>query len=178
MSHRKRKLKRKNQSNKLNKLVSSLGMGLLAIIIVGFVVSGVDRLFFNTGLDTEFPDLGTLITKTAYEKKTGHKIEVEVLNGCNIPKLALMYTYYLRSEGIDVEAYKNADNSNHIETKILHHRGEIERALELADIMMIDKNRIIKDDNENLMFDLTLILGKDYVNLPSYSNALKFQPPY
>ena len=100
------------------------------------------------------------------------------MNGCNIPKLAHMYTYFLRSEGIDVEAYKNADKSNHIETKILHHRGEIERALELADIMMIDKNRIIKDDNENLMFDLTLILGKDYVNLPSYSNALKFQPPY
>jgi len=43
---------------------------------------------------------------------------------------------------------------------------------------MIDKNRIIEDDNENLMFDLTLILGKDYVNLPSYSDALKFQPPY
>ena len=100
------------------------------------------------------------------------------MNGCNIPKLALMYTNYLRSEGIDVEAYKNADHSKHIETKILLHRGEIERALELADIMMIDKNRIIKDDNENLMFDLTLILGKDYVNLPSYSDALKFQPPY
>ena len=65
MFHRKRKLKRKNKSNKLSKLVSSLGMGLLALIIVGFVVSGIDRLFFNTGLDTEFPDLGTLITKTA-----------------------------------------------------------------------------------------------------------------
>ena len=101
MFHRKQKLKRKNQTNKLSKLVSSLGMGLLALIIVGFVVSSVDRLFFNTGLDTEFPNLGTLITKTAYEKKTGHKIEVEVLNGCNIPKLALMYTFYLRSEGIE-----------------------------------------------------------------------------
>ena len=89
-----------------------------------------------------------------------------------------MYAFYLRSEGIDVEAYKNADNSNYIETKILHHRGEIERALELAEIMMIDKNKIIEDKDENLMFDLTLILGKDYVNLPSYPNALKYQPPY
>ena len=178
MLHRKRKFKRKKQSNKLSKLVSSLGMGLLALIIVGFVVSGVDRLFFNTGLDTEFPNLRTLITKTAYEKKTGHKIEGEVLNGCNIPKLALMYTYYLRSEGIDVEAYKNADNSNYIETKILHHRGEIERALELADIMMIDKSRIIEDQNETLFFDLTLILGKDYKNLSSYPNALMHQQPF
>ncbi len=80
--------------------------------------------------------------------------------------------------GIRILPIGRNDSSNHIETKILHHRGEIERAWELADIMMIDKNRIIKDDNENLMFDLTLILGKDYVNLPSYSDALKFQPPY
>ena len=178
MFHKKRNLKRRKQSHNLRKLVFNLGMGLLSIIVVGFVVSGVDRLFFNTGLDTEFPNLSTLITKSRYEKKTGHKIEVEVLNGCNIPKLALMYTYYLRSEGIDVEAYKNADNSNYSETSILHHRGEIERALELADIMMIDKNKIIEDKDENLMFDLTLILGKDYVNLHSYPNALKYQPPY
>ena len=153
-------------------------MGLLSLILVGFVVSGIDRLFFNTGIDTEFPDLSTLIIQSTYEKKTGHKIEVEVLNGCAIPKLALMYTLYLRSEGIDIEAYKNADNSNYIETTILHHRGEIERAFELAEIMMMDKNKIIEDKDENLMFDLTLILGKDYVELPSYPNALKHQPPY
>jgi len=153
-------------------------MGLLSLILVGFVVSGIDRLFFNTGIDTEFPDLSTLIIQSTYEKKTGHKIEVEVLNGCAIPKLALMYTLYLRSEGIDIEAYKNADNSNYIETTILHHRGEIERAFELAEIMMMDKNKIIEDKDENLMFDLTLILGKDYVDLPSYPNALKHQPPY
>ena len=178
MFHKKRQLKRKNQSNKLRKLVFNLGMGLLSILVVGFVVSGIDRLFFNTGLDTEFPDLSLLITKTNYEKKTGHKIEVEILNGCGIPKLARMYTEYLRSAGIDVEEYKNANNANHIETKILHHRGELERALELARIMMIDKNKIIEDKDESLMFDLTLILGKDYVNLQSYPNALKYQLPY
>ena len=178
MSHRKRKLKRKNQSNKLSKLVFSLGMGILSIIIVGFVVSSVDRLFFNTSLDTEFPDLSKLITKTAYEKKTDHKIVVEILNGCGIPKLARMYTEYLRSEGIDVMDSRNADDFNYIETKILHHRGEIEAAWELANILMIDKNRIIEDNNENLFFDLTIIIGKDYSNLPSYSKALFHQQPF
>jgi len=178
MSHRNRKFKRKNQLIKLKKLVTSLGMGLLSIIVVGFIVSSVDRLFFNTGLNTKFPDLSTLITKTVYEKKTGHKIQVEILNGCGIPKLASMYTEYLRSEGIDVLDSKNADNFDVIETKILHHRGEIERAVALANIMMIDKNNIIEDKNENLFFDLTLILGKNYKNLPSYPNALMHQPPF
>ncbi len=178
MSPRKRKHRRNNQSNKLRKLIPNLGMVLLSLIVVCFIISGLDRFFFNTGLDTEFPDLSKLITKTTYEKNTGHKIDIEVLNGCDVPKLALMYTHYLRSEGIDVEAYKNADNSHYIETTILHHRGEIERAFELADIMMMDKNRIIEDKDETLMFDLTLILGKDYVDLLSYPNALKYQPPY
>jgi len=153
-------------------------IGLLSIIVVGFMVSGVDRLFFNVALDTEFPDLSKLITKTAYEKKTGHKIGVEILNGCGIPKLARMYTEYLRSEGIDVLDSKNANNFDKIETKILHHRGKIERALALADIMMIDRNRIIADIDENLFFDLTLILGKDYKDLPSYPKVLMHQPPF
>ena len=178
MFHRRRKLKRKTQSNKLSKLVSNLGMGILSIILIGFVVSSVNRIFFNDGLDTEFPDLSTLITKSHYEKKTGHKIQVEIWNGCGIPKLARMYTYYLRAEGIDVLDSKNANDFNHTETKILHHRGDIERALELANIMMIEKNRIIEDKDDNLFFDLTLILGEDYLNLPSYRNALMHQQPF
>ena len=178
MSLKKRKLKRKNKTNRLNKLVSRLGIGFLSIIVVGFVVSGIDRLFFNSDLNTEFPNLSTLLTKNTYEKKTGHKIEVEILNGCGIPKLASMYTEFLRSEGIDVLDSKNADNFDQIETKILHHRGEIDRALALADILMIDRNRIIADKDDNLFFDLTLILGKDYKNLPSYPNALMHQQPF
>ena len=37
---------------------------------------------------------------------------------------------------------KNAKNFNQSNTIILHHRGEIERALTLAKIMMIDKNNL------------------------------------
>ena len=178
MSLRKRNTRRKSTKSKLKGLVSNFSLGIVTVLVICFFISGIDRIFFNSGFDADYPDLSTLITKTPYEKKTGHKIQVEVLNGCNIPKLALMYTYFLRAEGIDVEAYKNADNSNYVETKILHHRGEIERALELADIMMIDKKRIIVDKDENLMFDLTLIIGKDYINLPSYRDAILFQPPF
>ncbi|SVE62893.1 uncharacterized protein METZ01_LOCUS515747 [marine metagenome] len=153
-------------------------MGILAIMVLGFLVSGVDRIFFNQGIEVEFADLGTLITKTNYEKKTDHKIQVEILNGCGIPKLARMYTNYLRSEGIDVLDSKNANHFNYIETKIIHHRGDIDRALELADIIMIDKNKVIEDKDESLFYDLTLILGKDYMNLSSYRNALMHQQPF
>lgn len=178
MPPRNRKLRRKAQSKRLKVQAANLGIGLISLIVIGFIVSGFDRLFFNDGINTEFPDLSTLITQTHYEKKTGHKIQVEIWNGCGIPKLARMYTNYLRSEGIDVLDSKNADNFDYIETKILHHRGAFERALTLAEIMMIDNNRILEDKNETLFFDLTLILGRDYLNLPSYHKALMHQQPF
>ena len=158
--------------------MTNASMGLLVILVMGFFISSIDRLFFNDGLDTEFPDLSSLITQTQYEKDTGHKIQIEIWNGCGIQKLAGIYSNYLRSEGIDVLDSKNADNFDYLKTKILHHRGAFERALTLAEIMMIDNNRILEDKNETLFFDLTLILGRDYLNLPSYHKALMHQQPF
>ena len=178
MSLRKRKIKRKSSKKKLNSIWSNLALGVLTVLVCGFLISGIGRLFFNSGYDPEYPDLSTLLTKNSYEKKTGHKIQVEIWNGCGIPKLARMYTEFLRSEGLDVMDSKNADNFNYVETKILHHRGEVERALVLADIMMIDKNRVFEDKNENLFYDLTLIIGKDCTNLESYRNAILHQQPF
>ena len=43
---------------------------------------------------------------------------------------------------------------------------------------MIDENRIIEDMDETLFYDLTLIIGKDYIDLPSYREAVLFQPPF
>ena len=178
MPHKRRLLKRNHQSIKLRGVILNLGMGILCLFILGFIFSGIDRMFFNHGMDIEKPNMEILFTKTSYEKETGHKIQVEILNGCGIPKLARMYTEYLRSEGFDVIDSKNADNFEYVTTKILHHRGGIERAYDLADIMMFDKNRIIENKNENLFIDLTLILGEDYKDLPSYRYALMYQQPF
>jgi len=178
MPLRNRRIKKKNQSKKFLKLGINLGTLLLLLIVLGFFYSGIDRLFYNDGINIEYPDLGALITQTQYEKNTGHKIQVEIWNGCGIPKLAQMYTNFLRSEGIDVLASANADNFDYLKTIILHHRGAIERALTVADIMKIDKNSIIEDHDDNLFFDLTLILGEDYLLLPSYRDALMHQQPF
>ena len=178
MSHRKRTTRRKPKKNNLKRLISKLTLGILSVLVVGFLASGINRIFFNSGIDAEYPDLSTLITKTKYEKKTGHKIQVEIRNGCGISNLARMYTDFLRDEGLDVLDSKNADHFNHLETKIFHHRGDINRALVLADILNIDKSNIIDDKNENLFYDLTLIIGKNYMDLLSYRDAILFQPPY
>jgi len=178
MSPRTRHYKKNSFFNKLKGLISNLFFGILAVLVFGFFISGVNRLFFNSGIDANYPDLSTLITKTKYEKKTGHKIQVEIRNGCGVSNLARMYTDFLRSEGLDVLDSKNADNFNYLETQILHHRGDLKRAQELAHILMIDESKIIDDKNESLFYDLTLIIGKDYITLPSYRGAVLFQPPF
>ena len=89
-----------------------------------------------------------------------------------------MYTDFLREKGFDVLDSKNADHFLYVETKILHHRGNFKRAMELANILMIDKSNIIDDKNESLFYDLTLIIGEDYITLPSYREAVLYQPPF
>ncbi len=153
-------------------------IGITGIMVLGFLVSGVDRLFFNDGHHAEYPDLSTLITQSQYEKKTGHKIKVEIWNGCGVPKLANMYKDFLRSEGLDVLDSRNADHFNYTESRILQHRGEHARALELADIMKIDTDNILQELDEHLYYDLTLIIGKDYSQLDSYRDAVLHQQPF
>ena len=177
MSPRNRPSRRKSNNN-LKTIVLNVTFGILALLVFGFLTSGINRIFFNSGIDADYPDLSTLLTKTSYEKKTGHKIQVEIWNGCGISNLAVMYKNFLRNEGLDVLDSKNADHFNYSKTTILHHRGDINRALVLADILKIDKSSIVNDKNENLFYDLTLIIGKDYIDLPSYRNAVLFQPPF
>ena len=176
MPRKKNRLNRKKHTN--TSWVAKIGIAISTCIIIGFLISGFNRLFFNNGLNVETPDLSKLLTKSKYEKQTGHKIEIEIWNGCGIPKLADMYSYFLRAEGIDVLESKNAKNFNYEESKILHHRGELERAFALAKIMMIDSSNIIEDKNEHLFFDLTLIIGDDYNELGSYRNAIMHQKPF
>ncbi len=119
-----------------------------------------------------------MITKTKYEKETGHKIQVEIRNGCGIPNLARMYTDFLRDKGFDIVDSRNADNFNYLNTNILLHKGDYKRANELASILDLDPKNIVEDRHDMIFYDLTLIIGHDYINLPSYKNAVLFQPPF
>ena len=145
---------------------------------MGFIFSSFNHLFFNSGIELDYKDLSSLITQTKYEKKTGHKIQLEIKNGCGVPNLARMYTDFLRHEGFDVVDSKNANNFNYLNTKILHHRGELKRAQELASILNIEEEQIFEEANNMLFYDLTLIIGQDYINLPSYKDAVLYQPPF
>jgi hypothetical protein len=169
---------RKRKSNTkldIKNILMNIAVGGLLLLTVGFFVSLIDNLFFDDGNSHHRPDLASLITKTKYEEKTGHKITVEIHNGCGIAKLANLYTDFLRSEGFDVISSRNANNFDYAKTKILHHQGDRARALSLGKTMSIDESLIIEEKSPYLIHDLTLILGSDYQQLNSYQNAVVYK---
>ena len=172
-----RKRKIKNNLDVKNILINIIVGGLL-LLSIGFFISLIDNLFFDDGQKYDRPDLAALITKTKYEEKTGHKITVEIHNGCGIPKLANLYTEFLRNEGFDVIDSRNADNFEYTKTQILHHQGDKARALSLSKTMALDESLITENKSAYLIHDLTLILGSDYLQLNSYQDAVLYEVPF
>ena len=171
--------KRKTDNNfEIKDILTNIAAGGLLLLTIGFFVSLVDNLFFDDGRTHDRPDLAALITKTKYEKITGHKITVEIHNGCGIPKLANLYTEFLRSEGFDVIDSRNANNFEYTKTQILNHQSDKARALSLSKLMKIDESLITEEQNRYLIHDLTLILGRDYQQLNSYQNAVIYETPF
>ena len=176
----KRTARKRKTNNKFDvkNILPNIAVAGLLLLSIGFFVSLVDNIFFDDGHSYDLPNLAALITKTKYEEKTGHKITVEIHNGCGIPKLANLYTEFLRSEGFDVIDSRNADNFEYTKTQILHHQGDKARALSLGKTMTVDEALITEDRSVYLIHDLTLILGSDYRQLNSYQNAVIYEAPF
>ena len=173
-----RRKKEFKNSLDIKNIITNISVGGLLLLTIGFFVSLVDNLFFENPHSHDRPDLSLLITKSKYEEKTGHKITVEIHNGCGMPKLANLYTEFLRSEGFDVIDSRNADNFEYTKTQILHHQGDKVRALSLSKKMTIDETLITDKKSRYLIHDLTLILGSDYRQLNSWENVVIYETPF
>ena len=90
--------------------------------------------------------------------------------------LGMIYKRYLLNIGYDITESTNAAHFGHTYTKILFHKNNKSSAIYLANELGINKEQITEDLYPNNFHDLTLILGKDYVNLKSYRLAKEFNP--
>jgi len=156
--------------------------GVIAFALFSTVnnfINSDDKIFLDSQINLE-----TLLSKSQYEKDTGYKIEVQILNGCGIKHLAGKYERFLRSAGHDVVDTGNArlksgsNNFNFSKTEVILRRGEIERAKQITELLNISKANIKIDYDENLMCDVTIIIGKDYDSLESFSEVLAANPSF
>ena len=148
---------------------------ILSVLTFIFIISFIYQLNKKDESRTSIVDLEKLLRKNSYEQKTGHRIQIEVLNGCGERFVAKMYQDFLRYEGFDVMDTRNS-NSKYKNTTIYIHRGDIKMATYLSSVIGINDSLILKDIDESLMFDLTLVLGDDYSDLISYNSAISYHP--
>jgi len=78
-------------------------------------------------------------------------------------------------EGFDVIESKNANNFDYVNTNIIvHQKDKMDVAQGLAKILKIKNIEI----NENGIWDLSVIIGKDYKDLESFEIIKKHFPPF
>lgn len=105
-------------------------------------------------------------------------IVIEVLNGCGVPGLAQKFTNYLRSEGFDVIYTGNADRMNYANTLLIERIESREKSTEVNRALQLNLQSIIQKLDPSLQVDLTLILGRDYSQLPVYKKVLALREIY
>lgn len=155
----------------------NLFIGVLSIIIIAFVYSWIDRTVFTEKRpEMEFiTDKGRTesLTTKFYSPKKYRDVEIEVLNGCGVTGLAQRFTDLLREEGFDVVKTENAENFDFPETIVLDRSGKLWKSYRVARAIGIDSSNVIQQINEDLLLDVSVIIGKDYGKLEIYKKLLK-----
>ncbi len=101
------------------------------------------------------------------EELIDHPIRLQVLNGCGVSGIAGRAGTWLTRNGYDVREVENADREDYSNSIIMDRVGNQVAATILARDLNIDKTRIRRQSaGPDPMFELTLILGKDYKQLP------------
>ena len=141
---------------------------ILSIILLAISIYSL-KIYLKSG------SIDDIAYKTNLESNIVIKAEIEILNGCGEAGIANLYANFLRQQGFDVIDSKNADNFDYLNTNILVHKEEMMPiAKDLAKILEIKKIQL----NKGGMWDLSLIIGKDYKNLDSFEIIKKYYPPF
>jgi len=100
--------------------------------------------------------------------KSGFGIQVEVLNACGASGVADIITDQLRKNKIDVVQIGNYRSFDVDYTIIINRSGDKNKANFTADLIGVDRNKIVDQLNKNYFLDLSVIVGKDFSQLKPY----------
>jgi len=121
----------------------------------------------------------SMIPKTKSEEIAGYKIQVSIENGCGKSGIAKLYTNFLRKNGYDIIDYKNADNFDYKNTKLVFHKRDYSiYSNEIIELLKINPNHVSYNYNENTYYQITLILGEDYNKIDSYKLVSMYYEPF
>lgn len=97
-------------------------------------------------------------------------IQLNVLNGCGVSGVADRFTDYLRSHDFDVVELGNYEINGKInysvdETFVIDRIGNKANAEKVAEVLGINKVKVVQQINRDYFLDVSLIIGKDYYKL-------------
>jgi len=95
-------------------------------------------------------------------------MQVEVLNGCGTAGIAAVATDFLRASDVDVIYSGNFNRFDVEQSMILDRVGDKDNAEKIAGILGIDDEQVKTEINPNRQLDVSVVLGKDYLNLKPY----------
>lgn len=158
--------------------VVNAGIAILSLLLLAFIFSFSSRQTRGgVPIEVHFPvsSNNKILAADIYNSNPILDIDVEILNGCGEPGLATKFSNFLRNEKIDVVRSDNADHFDYNRT-ILIQRNENVKAVKLvADALGFDiknSSRVKIETDSNLDVDLTLIIGKDYNSIKSFTQYL------
>ena len=137
-------------------------------------------IFYNNNIQTNAENEHSsiaLMNQSKMENYLNDRFQIQVLNGCGDKGIADLYASYLRDNSYDVIDYKNADHFNYNASQIIVHNNNL-LVENIADLLFIPSSNIDYVFDENIFYDLTLIVGKDYKNLNSYNDVNKHHNPF
>ena len=152
-------------------LIKFLFISTLAIIAFIFYNNNI-----QTNAENEYSSIA-LMNQSKMENYLNDRVQIQVLNGCGDKGIADLYASYLRDNSYDVIDYKNADHFNYNASQIIVHNNNL-LVENIADLLFIPSSNIDYVFDENIFYDLTLIVGRDYKNLDSYNDVNKHHNPF
>ena len=151
---------------------------ILFTLTIIFTIYILDTSFLEENQEKPI-NLSSLISKTKSEIETGHKIQIQIQNGCGLSGIAKVYTNFLRSHGYDVIDYKNAQHFDYDNTQlIIHKKDTVNFINEMVQTLQIKPNSITYNYDNNNIYEMTVIIGHDYNNLNSYNEVIMYYEPF
>ncbi|RAP33392.1 hypothetical protein DID75_02220 [Candidatus Marinamargulisbacteria bacterium SCGC AG-410-N11] len=99
--------------------------------------------------------------------------KIEVLNGFGIKGAAGKAANLLDKLGYNISKFGNAGTFSYDETLLIDWKSNIDKVISIATKLQIDPSKIIVYDKPNKSIDMTLVLGRDWVDISTNLNTEK-----
>jgi hypothetical protein len=149
------------------RLLSTVGL----VAAVGVIVVTVVVLLMRPGPGSAPPeDVFARLGEQQAAPSPDQRPQVEVLNGCGIPRIAARVQEFLRERGYDVVNVENASGFDYEETIVMDRGGDPDVARAVA--RHLDTRNVIRQVRPDLVLQVTVILGRDYLSLRPFREGL------